>query len=104
MRPSIPHPNVPIAESDGRISQVWFRYFAELNKRVPVTGTATFAAATTVDVTLPVAEVDTNYHVLVEGVANRTYFVPVANKTTTGFRITASASNSDVVGWAIVRL
>lgn len=71
-----------------------------------VRGTATFAAATTVVVTfaslgLP-DQPDTNYLVTIGG-GNpaRQYAVLPANRLTTGFTITGSASNSDTVWWRL---
>lgn len=64
-------------------------------------GTATFAAATTRVVTLDVAEPDTNYFVLLENVANQTLWI--TSKTTAGFTINSSVSNSTTVSWLIYR-
>lgn len=65
------------------------------------TGTSTFAAATTVAVTLPVEEPDTNYFVLFENPANQILWV--TSKTTTGFTVNSSVSNSTTVGWFVLR-
>jgi hypothetical protein len=64
-------------------------------------GTATFSAATTVAVTLPVAEPDANYLIFISSPANRTHWI--TSQTASGFTINASASNSDTVGWLLIR-
>jgi hypothetical protein len=64
-------------------------------------GTATFSASTIVNVTLPIAEANTNYSVFLENTGNRTLWV--TNKTTTGFTINASASSSASVAWLLIR-
>lgn len=63
--------------------------------------TSTFAAATTVAVVLTVAEPDTNYFVLLENSENQTLWI--TSKTTTGFTINSSVSNSTTVSWLIYR-
>lgn len=99
--PRLPHPNGALVTSDGKIATEWHGQLLELVRRVPVNGTATFAAATTVAVTLAAPEADTTYKILVEGVSARTYW-PSA-KTVTGFTLNASASNSDAVTWFLLR-
>jgi hypothetical protein len=64
-------------------------------------GTATFAAATTVAVTLPIAEPDANYLIFFDNPANQTLWV--TSKTASGFTINSSASNSTTVGWLLIR-
>ena len=98
---ALPNPSAPIADATGKPTREWLGVFNEIFRRLPILGTATFAAGTSVDVTLPTAQPDTNYRVMIEPVANRTYWFTA--KTTTGFTINASASNSDVVGWAVMR-
>lgn len=70
-----------------------------------ITGSVTFAASTTATVTfaslgLP-DQFDTNYQVFVGagGTVGRDY--KVTSKSTTGFTVTASSSNSDTVGWRL---
>jgi hypothetical protein len=99
--PSIPHPSVPIVEADGGCNREWRNFFSELSRRVPVTGTATFAAATTVAVTFAPAEMSTEYNVFIEGAAARDYWP--SGKAVTGFTINASAVNSDTVNWTMFR-
>lgn len=67
----------------------------------PEDGTATFAAATTVAVTLATTQPDTNYRVSLGSQANKTFWV--SGKTTTGFTLNASASSSDTVEWSLTR-
>jgi hypothetical protein len=76
----------------------WLTSNASLNKA----GTATFAAGTTITVTLIETEGDANYHILVSGVSNVTLWV--TSKTTTTFVINASSSNSDTVSWSMFRI
>ena len=64
-------------------------------------GGATFSASTTVAVTFPVAEPDANYLIFIDTPANVTHWV--TSKSTTGFTINASASNSNTVGWLLIR-
>ena len=64
-------------------------------------GSATFAAATTVAVTLNKTQPDTSYYVSLGPQANKTFWV--SSKTTTGFTLNASASSSDVVDWSLIR-
>jgi type IV secretory pathway component VirB8 len=64
-------------------------------------GTATFAAATTVAVTLPIAETNANYLIFFDNPANQTLWV--TSKTASGFTINSSVSNSTTVGWLLIR-
>lgn len=64
-------------------------------------GVATFAAATTVAVTFPVAEPDANYGIYLDNPANQTLWV--TSKGTGGFTINASVANSTVVNWLLIR-
>lgn len=64
-------------------------------------GTATFLASTSVSVTLPNAEVDANYLIFFDNPANQTLWV--TSKSTTGFTINSSTSNSTTVGWLLIR-
>jgi hypothetical protein len=64
-------------------------------------GTATFSASTSVAVTLPNAEPDANYLIFFDNPANQTLWV--TSKSTTGFTINSSASNSTTVGWLLIR-
>lgn len=64
-------------------------------------GVATFSSGTTVSVTFPVAETNSSYLIFIDSPANITHWV--TSKSTTGFTINASASNSNTVGWLLVR-
>jgi len=75
---------VPSSSQDGQMCGV-------------VTGTATFAAATTVVVTPGVTMANANYKVMLGPKTNRTFWV--TGKTTTQFTINAAAANSDAVDW-----
>lgn len=103
--PAVPNQDVAVVDTAGKPSRDWFTFFDLLAKllreRLATTGTATFAAATTVAVTFAQALTDANYNVTIDSPANRTHWV--TSKTTTGFTINASASNSDTVGWTVVR-
>lgn len=103
--PKPPHPLTPVVGASGEFERVWFGFLSEsadaLRHRMPITGTATFAAGTTVDVTFDTAEPNANYRVLIEPTENKTFWV--SNKATTGFRLNASASSSATLGWVLVR-
>ena len=94
-----------MSDAAGIISRVWWQALDRIVRAVrfhlPVTGQATFAADTTVAVTFSVPEKTTDYNIHIEAVANRTYWI--TSKATTGFTVNASASNSDTVGWTVVR-
>jgi hypothetical protein len=64
-------------------------------------GTATFAASTTFVVLFPRAETDANYLIFFDNPANQTLWV--TSKTTSGFTINSSVSNSTTVGWLLIR-
>ncbi len=64
-------------------------------------GTATFSASTSISVTLPNAEPDANYLIFFDNPANQTLWV--TSKSTVGFTINSSASNSTTVGWLLIR-
>lgn len=100
--PKLPHPSVALVGANGLVTREWRGFFAEVERRIPITGSATFAADTTVSVTLAAPEADATYQVLLERpTVARSY--SVGSKTTTGFVITASASNSDTINWTLVR-
>lgn len=66
-----------------------------------LTGQATFAASTSVVVTFPVAEANSSYRVFLDNPANQVLWV--TGKSTSGFTINSSVSNSTTVGWMIVK-
>jgi hypothetical protein len=65
------------------------------------TGSATFAAGTSVAVAFSSVQPDANYKVLLGPQANKNFWV--TNKTVSSFTINASATSSDTVDWAIGR-
>lgn len=103
--PLAPGPDTDAGDDRGKLSRVLWRFLSELiaalRNRVPITGTATFAAATTVAVSFTTAEPSAAYHVNIDGGENKTFWV--TSKTTTGFTINASASTSATVGWELIR-
>ena len=100
--PKPPHPTVPMVDAEGRIKVDWRAFFEEVSRRIPVFGTATFAAATTVAVTLAAAEPDAGYHIaLVDLPENNTFWV--TSQTTLGFTINAASVSSATIGWALLR-
>jgi hypothetical protein len=103
--PSLPHPSSMVVDDTARMTREWYGKLDELiralQQRVPLTGTAIFAAGTSIAVTFATAEVNTSYNVLIDAPANLTFWV--TSKATTGFTINASASNSETVGWALTR-
>lgn len=103
--PPAPNHSVDATADRQRISAELFRFFsnliAALLNRVPITGSATFAAGTTVAVTFTNAEPSADYSV---------WFAPSSNLVlwassiaTTGFTANASSSNSTTVRYMIVR-
>jgi hypothetical protein len=64
-------------------------------------GTATFSAATTKAVAFGTAEPDASYYVSLSG--NAAGYCWVTSKSTTGFTINCSASNSNAVDWILIR-
>lgn len=102
--PQPPHASVALvpsllAETD------WFNWFLSFAKAVlfntPLTGTATFAAATTATVTFTTAEPTANYNVAVEAPEDRRVWV--TSKATTGFTLNVSASSSATYTWTVIR-
>lgn len=69
------------------------------------TGTATFAAATTVAVTFTTGQDDTSYEVFLTAQADPTgrLYVDPASKSTSGFTITNTSSTSVAVSWVAIR-
>ena len=69
-------------------------------------GTVAFSAATTAVVTLPqtLPGVNADYMVLVTGQTTAANSFKVSSVTTSGFTVTANNSNSDTVGYCVVRL
>lgn len=89
----------------GRISRRLYGFFADLiaalNNRVPITGTVTFAAATTAAVTFTVAEPADTYQVWFASPEDN--FLWATSKTVNGFTANAKNSSSATFGWQIIR-
>lgn len=100
-----PNHDAAIAGPGGLPTREWYAHFSDLYtallNRIPITGSATFVAGTTVAVTFATPEPDANYRIYVSPDANRTYWA--TSETTSGFTLNASASNSDTVGWLLMR-
>lgn len=69
---------------------------------MPVTGTVTFAAATTAAVAFTTAEPSANYNIHIDAPEDRRFWT--TSKTTSGFTVNVSASSSATYGWTLVRL
>ncbi|MGY3366235.1 hypothetical protein ACVWZL_003360 [Bradyrhizobium sp. GM2.4] len=68
-----------------------------------LSGTVTFAAATTASITFsPVSQPSSRYVVTLEPTDNKTYWI--TSKTTAGFTINASSATSATIGWRVTRL
>lgn len=103
-----PHPSVTLSEViDGaqRMTREWYDWVLEFTKAAqfnsPLTGSVTFAAATTAAVTFTTAEPNTNYNVIIEAPEQRTVWI--TGKTTTGFTINLSSSSSATYLWTVIR-
>lgn len=101
----VPHHSERVAEPSGLMTRVWWsaldRLARAVRHHVPLTGTATFAAANSVAVVFASAESSTDYNIHIEQAGGLLFWH--ADKATTGFTINASAVNSDTVGWSVVR-
>ena len=99
--PKIPQPRVTVSERDGSVSPPWYRFLRSIEKRVPRTGTVTFAATNEAAVTLAPEMPDTAYNVH--------YSIPsqVAMWTTSqavgGFSAHTSTNITATVGFTIVQ-
>lgn len=104
--PDVPNPNVAIVgEKTTRPTIDYFRFFTRLvnalANRLPITGSATFAAATTATVTFSTPEKDANYDVWFSPPDSKTYWA--SSKTANGFTANASSSVSATVRWQLIR-
>lgn len=103
--PALPHPSSPITDSTDRVTREWYDKLDELVKallnRVPVTGTLSFAAATTTTVTFGTPESDANYDVWFAAPDGKTYWA--SSKTVNGFTANASSSVTATVRWQLIR-
>lgn len=77
-----------------------------IGPRIVFAGSATFSASTTKAVTLPstLPGVAADYIVIVTGQTTAANVYKVSSITTSGFTITSNNSNSDVVGYIVVRV
>lgn len=103
--PRVPNPDAEIAEAGGHPTRDWLRFFYELiaalTNRVPVTGSATFAAATSVAVTFTTAEAAATYDIFVAAADDNYHWA--SSKATTGFTLNAKNSTSVTVRWQLIR-
>ena len=101
-------PRVPTAAAgalegrpDSRLSPVWYRFLADVERAIPRTGEATFSAGTTVTVSLTPNEASADYKVHIEPSENNTFWI--SGKALDEFTINAANTSSTTVGWTIVR-
>lgn len=103
--PSPPHQDSPLVDRSPRMAWEWydwiFKLLRTLRLNTPLTGTVTFAAATTAAVTFDTAEASADYNVILDIPENRTAWV--TSKATTGFTVNVSSSSSATYGWTLVR-
>lgn len=103
--PSPPHYDSGLIDRAMRMTREWYdwvdKFFRAINYNTPLTGTATFAAATSAAVTFDTAEAGTSYNIHIDSPANLTFWV--TSKATTGFTINSSSSTSVTVGWTLTR-
>lgn len=97
--------DVSIDPKAGRIARRLYSFFADLiaalNNRVPITGSVTFAAATTAAVTFDKPEAADTYKVFFDSPEDN--FLWATSRTTTGFTANAKNSTSETFGWQIIR-
>lgn len=102
--PQPPHASVALVPAQLTETD-WYNWFLQFARAVrfntPLTGTVTFAAATTAAVTFTTAEPTANYQVLIEAPENRTFWV--TSKATTGFTLNVSSSSSATYTWTVIR-
>jgi hypothetical protein len=103
--PTVPAPSVEIADTARRAERHWLTFFydlmAALKNRAPVTGSVTFAAATTQAVTFDTAEADANYDIWYASPEDN--FLWTTSKATTGFTANAKNSSSATFRWQLIR-
>jgi hypothetical protein len=103
--PEPPTANERVLDSSGKLTIEFYRFFNQLvnvlRVRLSITGTATFAAGTTIAVVLDNELPNTDYRVAVEATENNTFWI--TSKATTGFTINAASSSSATVGWVLTR-
>lgn len=93
-------PNLPI-DKEPVTTIAWRRFFRALLARSPVSGTVTFAAGTSVVVTLNPPLPDERYNVLVEASENNRFWV--TGKSGAGFVLNADTPTSATLGYTTVR-
>ena len=103
--PGIPSPRQAVSGERGIMSAYWFRFLENLvfvlGLELPVKGTATFSAGTSVAVTFDTALSDANYAVVFDGEENNTFWP--SSKTASGFTANADTSTSATVRWVLHR-
>ncbi len=103
--PDPPHPSHGLVDTTARMARVWTdwlrKFVPAIRYNTPLTGTVTFATATTAAVAFDTAEASTDYNVLVEAPEDRRVWI--TSKATTGFTINVSASSTAVYTWTVVR-
>lgn len=104
--PAILDPSQAISEAvTGRPTREWYRFFFDLlsalANRLPVVGSVTFAASTTVAVTFSKPEADANYTVWAAAPDNKTYWA--SSLTANGFTMNASSASSATVPYQLIR-
>jgi len=100
----LPHPTARVVEQAGGLwvlSREWFLKLRNIADRTPVTGSVTFAAATTAAVTFDTPELSTDYNIHIAAPEQRTLWI--TGKTTTGFTLNVSSSSSATYGWTLTR-
>lgn len=86
----------------GRFALAPWDLYVQSLLRNAFSGTATFAAATTVAVSFAAAQPDANYGVVLGPTANKTFWVTA--KGVNGFTLNASSTSSDAVDWFVYRV
>lgn len=100
-----PHPSHGLVVASLHMARVWTdwlrKFVPAIRHNTPITGTVTFAAATSAAVAFDTAEASTDYNVMVEPPEDRRWWI--TSKATTGFTINVSSSSSAVYTWTVVR-
>jgi hypothetical protein len=95
--------SIAVANTDGYTVPTCVGGISTTGSSQAYSGTATFAAATTVAVTIP-TQTNTDYRVLITPQADPVGRLYVTGKTTTGFTITNTTSTSIAVNWQVARI
>lgn len=103
--PRVPNPDVDVVDARRKATNDFYRFLMNLItallNRVPVTGSVTFAAATTATVTFATPEANDDYDIWAASPSSKTYWA--TSKATTGFTLNASASSSETVRYLLIR-